>query len=909
MAGPFSSASPPAIDYLYPPMTSRAAPNFRDILSALPAEYRSDNGFLLESFLDWARLKGLTLYPAQESAALELLEGKNVILNTPTGSGKSLVASVLHFQALAQGRRSVYTCPIKALVNEKWLALCKEFGPENVGLSTGDATVNRDAPILCCTAEILANMALSEGAACPILDVVMDEFHYYSDRERGVAWQIPLLILKRARFLLMSATLGDTVFFEEALTKLTGRPTVAVRSQDRPVPLHFQWCETALPETVLRFATEGKAPVYVVHFTQADAARNAQSFTSLDLCTKAEKAALAKALEGFRFSSPYGPDLKRWLRQGIGLHHAGLLPKYRILAEKLAQQGLLKVICGTDTLGVGVNVPIRTVLFTQLCKYSGDKTALLTARDFHQIAGRAGRKGFDNVGFVAAQAPEHVIENLKLAAKSAQSGRKFVKRQPPEKGYVPWDKAIFERMIAAQPERLVARFQISHGMLLNVLSRPSEDGCRALRTLIADSHASAKEKAAHKARAMQLFRSLVERRIVEIVPPAARRAPFAKLRVNVDLQENFSLDQSLSLFVLDTLPLLDAAAPEHPLDVLTLVESILENPDLILRKQLDMLKTERMAELKAQGVEFDQRVAELDAMEYPKPLREFIYATFNAFAEKHPWVGGENIRPKSIAREMLEGYYTFSGYVKRYGLERSEGLLLRHLHAVYKVLANTIPAAAKTEAIGDMEAYLGDLVRRIDSSLLDEWERMRDPAYIAGERGEPLPPGAEEAARAAARDITADTAAFTASTRARIFSFLSGLARLDYEGALEALSEGAPETGVPETGVPETSGPETGVAEATGLAKRAKGPAWTADLLGKALENYRAEHGMFRLDPEGRAARHTRVDAGNGGFWRVSQALQDAEGRNDWAAVFGVDLAASRIAGVPLLRLESFGPE
>ena len=861
------------------------APSFRDILASLPSEYRSDNGFLLEAFLDWARLKGISLYPAQESAALELFEGKNVILNTPTGSGKSLVASVLHLQALAQGRRSVYTCPIKALVNEKWLALCKEFGPENVGLSTGDATVNRDAPILCCTAEILANMALSAGAACAVADVVMDEFHYYSDRERGAAWQVPLLILARARFLLMSATLGDTAFFEQALTDLTGRPTIAVRSQDRPVPLHFQWCDSALPETVLRLANEGKAPVYVVHFTQAEAARNAQSFTSLDLASKEEKAALAAALEGFRFSSPYGPDLKRWLRQGIGLHHAGLLPKYRILVEKVAQRGLLKVICGTDTLGVGVNVPIRTVLFTQLCKYSGDKTALLTARDFHQIAGRAGRKGFDSAGFVAAQAPEHVVENLKLAAKSAQTGRKFVKRQPPEKGYVPWDKAAFERLIAAQPERLIPRFQVSHGMLLNVLSRQGEDGCRAMRALIASSHGTAKDKAALRARATQLFRSLVERGIVEIVPSAARPAPWSKLRVNVDLQENFSLDQSLSLYLLDTLPLLDAASPDHPLDVLTLVEAILEDPDLILRKQLDMLKTERMAELKAQGMEFDQRIQELEAMEHPKPLREFIYATFNAFAEKHPWVGGENIRPKSIAREMLEGYFTFSGYVKRYGLERSEGLLLRHLHGVYKVVANTIPETSKTEAIREMEAYFGDLVRRIDSSLLEEWARMRDPSYVEGDSEEPKPPGAE----AAVRDLTADPAAFNTSIRARIFSFLSGLARLDYAGALEALSEGAPET----------SGPES----------RGSQVPWTADSLGKALAAYRGHHGMFRLDPEGRAARHTRVEERDGeGIWRVVQVLQDTEGRNDWEVAFRVDLTASRSAGVPLLVLEAFGP-
>ncbi|HLP41209.1 MAG TPA: DUF3516 domain-containing protein, partial [Fibrobacteria bacterium] len=567
---------------------------FRDILAGFSAGTAPDNDFLLNSFLDWAILRNLKLYPAQESAVMEIFDGKNIILNTPTGSGKSLVASVLHFQALAQGRRSVYTCPIKALVNEKWMALCREFGPENVGLSTGDATVNRDAPILCCTAEILSNMALSEGSRSGIGDVVMDEFHYYSDRERGVAWQVPLLVMAKTRFLLMSATLGETEFFERELTALNGRPSVTVRSQDRPVPLEFTYSEAALPEAVQKLVHTGKAPVYVVHFTQADAARNAQSFTSLELGTKEEKAALGEALQGFRFSSPYGPDIKRWMRQGIGLHHAGLLPKYRILTEKLAQQGLLKVICGTDTLGVGVNVPIRTVLFTQLCKYSGDKTAILTARDFHQISGRAGRKGFDVRGYVVAQAPEHVIENLKLAAKAAQSGRKFQKRQPPEKGYVPWDAGTFQRLIQAAPERLMSRFQVSHGMLLNVLSRPwnrdrDGDGCRAMRDLIDRCHDSAKDKAGHRKRAFQLFRALVERRIVEIVPPAARGpgSDGPKVRVNVDLQQNFSMDQALSLYLLDTLPLLPADSPEYPLDLLTLVESILEDPDLILLRQLD----------------------------------------------------------------------------------------------------------------------------------------------------------------------------------------------------------------------------------------------------------------------------------------------------------------------------------
>jgi superfamily II RNA helicase len=581
----------------------------------IPRDERPTNDVLLGRFLDYVTGRGLRLYPAQEAAILELFDEKNVILNTPTGSGKSLVATALHFQSLAQGRRSVYTCPIKALVNEKWLALCREFGPDNVGLSTGDASVNRDAPILCCTAEILANIALREGPQAQVHDVVMDEFHYYSDRERGVAWQTPLLTLARTRFLLMSATLGETTFFEEALTHLNGRATAAVASGERPVPLEFRYSELALAQTLETLVGEGKAPVYVVHFTQAEAAESAQDFTSLNVCSREEKAAIAQATEGFKFSSPYGPEIRKWLRHGIGLHHAGLLPKYRVLVEQLAQRGLLKIICGTDTLGVGINVPIRTVLFTKLCKFDGEKTGILSARDFHQIAGRAGRKGFDDLGWVVAQAPEHAVENLKLEGKAARDGKKVVKRKPPERNFVNWDKNTFARLIASPPERLTSRFRVSHAMLLNVLSRPG-DGCRAMQRLITDCHEAPKAKKAHVKRAWQLFRSLVERRIIEFTVTRSRRGEAAegagshanppsqqigradlpvgqdaqlrvptgftsagpgappwdsphgggheesKLRVNVELPEDFSMDQTLSLYQLETLPAHDPAAPD-----------------------------------------------------------------------------------------------------------------------------------------------------------------------------------------------------------------------------------------------------------------------------------------------------------------------------------------------------------
>ena len=838
----------------------------------IPRDEDFTNDLLLGRFLEYTENKRLRLYPAQETAILELFEEKNVILNTPTGSGKSLVAAALHFKALVQGKRSVYTCPIKALVNEKWMALCREFGPDNVGLSTGDATVNRDAPILCCTAEILANIALREGAQANFQEVVMDEFHYYADRERGVAWQVPLLTMSQARFLLMSATLGETAFFEEELTKRNGRPTVTVQSNARPVPLEYAYSEISLAQTLERLVSEGKSPVYVVHFTQLEAAQSAQDFTSINVATREEKNAIGQALEGFKFSSPYGPEIRRWLKHGIGLHHAGLLPKYRVLVEQLTQKGLLKVVCGTDTLGAGINMPLRTVLFTRLCKFDGHKTAILSARDFHQIAGRAGRKGFDDRGWVVAQAPEHVIENIKLEEKAAKDGRKSVKRKPPEKNFVNWDKQTFLRLIHAAPERLISRFQVSHGMLLNVLSRRG-DGCRAMQRLIRDCHETPKAKKDHTKRAWQLFRSLVDRKIIEFI---ARNKDGAYLRVNVELQDDFSMDQTLSLYLLETVPLIDPEAVDYALVLLTLVESILEDPDIILRKQLDKLKTQKMAEMKMAGLEYEERMEELEKLEYPKPNREFVYSSFNAFAQKHPWVGQENIRPKSIAREMFENFRSFSDYIRDYELQRAEGVLLRHLNSVYKVLAQTVPPSAKTDPVQEMELYLATMIRQVDSSLLDEWEKMRDPRYQRIEAKEVRPPGAE----AAERDITRDTKAFTAAIRNRIFSFLRGLVNADFEQAITYLSS----------------------------SEDAEGHPWTSERLRQILDSYFAEHERICLDPNARNLRHTYVlPSEDKRHWRVQQMLVDPQEVNDWVAEFEVDLGQSQQTGEPWLRLRRLG--
>jgi len=827
----------------------------------------TSNDEILSAFLDYLIETNVEPYDHQEQAILELFAGNNVILNTPTGSGKSLVALALHFKAICQNRRSYYTVPIKALANEKFLSLCHIFGPEKVGMITGDATVNPGAPVICCTAEILANLALREGAQAQVDDVIMDEFHYYSDQSRGFAWQVPLLTLPQARFLLMSATIGETAFFEESITKLTGVPTSLVKSDQRPVPLEFLYSETPLEEKVGELVEAGKAPIYLVHFTQLACAQTAQNLMSSNFCTKEEKQHIAEVLHDANFRSPYGKEVSKLLRHGIGIHHAGLLPKYRILVEKLTQRGLLKVICGTDTLGVGVNVPIRTVLFTQLFKYDGNSTKTLAVRDFKQIAGRAGRRGFDTSGTVVAQAPEHVIENLRLEKKAASSGKKsFVKRKPPEKGFVNWDEKAFRRLIDAPPEKLSSSFQVRHSMLLNVLGREHDDGCAALRKIIKDSHEPPAKKKAHKKRAFQIFRGLVEGNILRIIPKDERRGP-TKVALNVELQEDFSMNQALGLYLLDTIPQLDREAPDYALNVVSLVEAILENPDVVLRRQVDLLKGELIGQLKNDGVSYEERMERLEEVEWPKPGKDFIYDTYNAFVAERPWMKEAAVRPKSIAREMFENWQSFEDYVKTYGLEKSEAVLLRHLSEVYKVLSQTVPPMAKTEELVEAEEYFEDILRGVDSSLLDEWEKLKNPDYV---------PEAEKPAEERKHiPYTRNRPALTRALRNAVFTLLKAFAE---ENTSAILSQIEPAD--------------------------AEGVAWSAARVDGLLDAYFADHSRIRLDPEARAAKHLRIDDSQPRRWGVEQVIVDTDELNDWTLKLIVDLDRSDAEHRPVLVLE-----
>jgi superfamily II RNA helicase len=816
-----------------------------------------DSGNLLDGFLAWASAANIELYEAQEEAILEVFSGYHVILTTPTGSGKSLVATAAHFEAIAHGKRCWYTAPIKALVSEKFFSLCKEFGSDNVGMITGDASVNPDAPIVCCTQEILANLALRHGSDAPVDTAVMDEFHYYSDRDRGWAWQVPLMELQKTQFVLMSATLGPAEFFLHDLETRSKRSAVEVTGTTRPVPLEWSYRETTLLESIRDLIQMDRAPIYIVHFTQRAAAERAQALTSLDVLTREEKQKIREELSNFRFDSPFGKDVARFVKAGIGVHHAGLLPKYRLLVERLAQEGLLKLICGTDTLGVGVNVPIRTVLFSQLCKFDGHGTAILTVRDFQQIAGRAGRKGFDDEGFVWCQAPEHHVENLKALEKAAEDPkkrRKVQRKKPPERGYAHWDEKTFERLRTGQPELLSSNFRVSHSMLLNVLDRPG-NGCAALRRILTDNHESRPQQRKHIRQAIGMYRSLVSAGIVETLdePDIENRL----VRVNIDLQAEFDLTGALSPFVPDAVELLDHEDINYALDVLTVVESVLENPGVVLAKQRDKARDELFVELKREGVDYEERLARLDEVEWPKPRKEFLYATFDAWAVHHPWLGQENLRPKSIVRDLYERAMTFREYVNYYGIKGSEGVLLRYLTDAFKGLKKTVPDSSWTSELEDLFEWLGALVRQVDSSLLDEWERLQNP--------EPL----SEEIRPQVIDITTQTRAFQVMIRNATFRWIQSLSRDDYAG----------------------------------LAQEAEGDLSDPGRVKEVLSSYWDDFSEVMTDADARSAHWMVETARDQSQVIVEQIVCDPDGFNEWRLRGVVEIEASREAGEAVVKL------
>ena len=815
---------------------------------------------IYERFFDWAiDVKGIEPWPHQEEAIMDILAGDHVILNTPTGSGKSLVALGMHFAALCTGRRSYYTAPIKALVSEKFFDLIEVFGRENVGMITGDSHINADAPIICCTAEILANQALREGEHADVGLVAMDEFHYFGDPERGWAWQVPLLTLPQTQFLLMSATLGNVDAIANKLSELNDTPDVdVIANAPRPVPLNYEYTLDPLERTVELAYKDGSTPVYVVHFSQDAALETAQALASTGVSSKEQRNAIAEAIKGVKFTTAFGKILQRLLRTGIGVHHAGMLPRYRRLVEQLAQQGLLSVICGTDTLGVGINVPIHCVVLTALTKYDGNKMRKLKAREFHQIAGRAGRMGFDTEGLVIAEAPEFEIENQKAIAKAGGDPKKLkkIKRKKAPEGFVNWNQNTFDKLIDAEPETLVPHLKITHSMVLNEVEQGG-DARERIDRLIDDSAQTPDQKERLHQRADEIFQTLFD---TEVIETERRSDGSLDYLMTLDMPDDFALDQPLSPFLLAALELLDPESETYALDVISMVEATLEDPRQVLRAQERAAKDKAMADMKADGLDYDERMDRLAEITYPKPLEDLLDAVFTKYRHDVPWANDYWLSPKSVVRDMVETASDFTGYIARYNIARSEGTLLRYLSDAYRSLARTVPVEKRDERLKDIIAWLRVLVRSIDSSLVDEWENAGNTSDEASQAAASL------AAPGSGNDVVEDRRGLTVLVRNAMFRRVQ-LMDLDRPEELGALDK--------DWGY--------GVHE------------WE-----DALDDYYDEHEYVNVDAEARSPKLFMLDdthERDEHTWKVRQIIDDSDGDHDWAITGVVDLDATQNGG------------
>ena len=864
------------------------------------------------AFSQWAEETGRPLYPHQDEALSRILEDRHLIAATPTGSGKSMIALAAHTASLARGGRSYYTAPLKALVSEKFFELVRLFGAENVGMITGDTSINAAAPVICCTAEILANQALRQGEDLDVDCVVMDEFHYYADPQRGWAWQVPLLELPQAQMVLMSATLGDVSFFVRDLESRTGRRVAVVDDAVRPVPLELDYSVEPIGELLQRLVGQDKAPVYVVHFSQKQAVERATALLSVDLVPKARKKAIAAALGDFRFGGGFGATLSRLLRSGVGVHHAGMLPRYRRLIERLARAGLLAVICGTDTLGVGINVPIRSVVLTSLVKFDGAKERHLTAREFHQVAGRAGRAGFDTRGYVEVQAPEHVIENAKALARAGddeRKRRKIVRKKAPE-GRVNWTDKTFERLRDAAPETLTSQFQVTTTMVLNLMERPG-DPVAHMAALISRAHATPAERRAHVRRTLDIYRSLRTAGVVEHVSSAVAAADGRpRLRLAVDLPGDFALNQPLAPFALVAMDLLDVESPEHTVDVVSVVEATLDDPRPLLYAQQRAARGEAIAAMKAEGMDYEERLAAMEEITWPQPLADLLAPALEMYRRANPWVADYELSPKSVVREMVENAMTFSDLISRYELGRSEGVVLRYLTDAYRALRQVVPDEHRTSEVVELIDWLGGLVRAVDSSLLDEWEALGAAQSGRAQEGAALleadRPDADDSLgveRAFGADadgkvaFTRNLHAFRVAVRKELFRRVELMARDDVEG----------------------------------LARLDAASGWGERRWDEALGRYWEEYDWLGTDQAARAVALAPLDEqpddsalaavgvserlrealerSGRKVWLATQVLEDPEGDHDWRLVALVDLTASDEAEQVVLRLLSVGPQ
>jgi superfamily II DNA/RNA helicase len=738
-------------------------------------------------------------YPVQEEALLSWFTAEQgVMVCTPTGTGKTLIAQAALFEALHTGQRAYYTTPLIALTEQKFLetqALAKRWGfsPDQVGLVTGNRRVNPEANVLIVVAEILLNRLLNsqEFDFSAVSAVVMDEFHSFADPERGIVWELTLNLLPpHVRLLLLSATVGNASEFMSWLEHRQGRKLELVEGRERKVPLEYIWVPNLLLGEQLEAMAAGdealrKTPALVFCFSRDECWSTAEHLKGLDLLPGPARAALALKLPKFDLTQGAGPKLKAMLGRGVGVHHAGLLPKYRRIVEGLFERKMLAVVVCTETLAAGINLPARSVVFTSLVKGPPGKQKLIEPSSVQQIAGRAGRPQFDAKGYVYALAHEDDVKIFRWKARydsipatardpALLKMKKELERKKPTRreNQTYWNQAQFDKLKHALPGKLYSKGPLPWRLLAYLLKVSPE--VERIRTVVRKRLLDEGRIRAGEIALDQMLKTLADGGFVTLDPPPpvvdpAQPSAHGSPRYQPVLAHPLPrLDQLLVFKSIQPLYgafLVDLLGKASPIERLQAWESVLELPRPLLRfvrvpwpdelppgpLEKDILDPELVNRgllnakvLLPPGEPDDDELVDDDEDEFPKRLAEKLFLLFEA---KFPTVTDLAVEPVWCAAELLRFDGDFNKYVKARDLTKQEGLVFRHCLRLVLLLGEFLEVCPPELDILAWRAELRELAdrltatcRAVDPQSTDEAVTLAHAAdVVEGEHPHALP--------------------------------------------------------------------------------------------------------------------------------------------------------------------------
>lgn len=694
----------------------------------------------LEFYEKFFIARGLEPYPVQEQAFDHIFAGRSVLVTVPTGTGKTVIGKAAIHKALALGQKAIYTSPLRALTEEKYRELCEDFGADRVGFATGDYKVNPEAPVQVVVAEILWNRIFGERAGRLADVVVMDEAHYFNDPERGYVWEQSIIGMDpRTQLVLLSATVGDPQQFCAWVYSVRRVEMELVQSHERRVPLYHEYREAYLIEVVRELYDKGDWPAIIFSFSRDQCFEWARLLRSCPrFTTDEERARIEAACDEELLQGGLAKELRALLVHGIGVHHAGILPRYKQLVERLTLERLCKFVVSTETISAGINLPAKRVVFPALRKFIKGKPRLVTSAEYHQMAGRAGRPQFDKEGIAIALAPEGVVQELRKELKELQKRGRApseieterlrkacyarARSQAQAAGDVTWDRETHRKLVEGKPAALASKTKVTPEQILaiglpDLQAPPPPDGTRLppyldlhMRSVI--DHLLLDERS--KAEARRTLDMIIDNlKALGVLDEHGRQiagkminrlrgidGPFVYyLLMNRDV--GYELARELVEFLVD-----------H--DVIHRIlgrEGDEKRREWIHKRLRERRRDEPMVTWEDVEEEYE-RTFPRELSEVEKVHQEFVAGL------PHPELHGGKVQ-KTIWKKMEEENLSFLEFVSQNGLEHEEGNLFTYLARVMK-FARMLHEATTLDEFHELEVRVRRRLSAIDERVLEE---------------------------------------------------------------------------------------------------------------------------------------------------------------------------------------------